>query len=314
MDSKQTYQRLQPIFDAIDKSVICQSVVDNGNNTYTFACKRTKWATIGHIVTIGLLDYIIIGVDFNVNITVSGASLPTVLTFDLYSGYFKHGTIRTVANEQNTIGLENDRLPLVYLRDTANDIIHLNIDDTVSVDADCELFFLTSCKYDDWTQSDADSKAILPMRAWVSEFIKSLSNSPYVQELTGTGNTSDYKIVGVSESQSGVDKNVFNEYLSGVRLRITVPFLKECDCCDLTPKDRRPAPGYVFDNLGNVLAILYSNDTYTVIPSGGDVEIIDQDSNVIATISAPGQYQVTVFDGVVDTIDNNVTTILDNII
>lgn len=51
-------------------------------------------------------------------------------------------------------------------------------------------------------------------------------------------------------------------------------------------------------------------------PQLGDflVEIKDQDGNIIQSFSTSGQYIVTVLSGIKDTLTNNVTTILDNII
>jgi hypothetical protein len=44
---------------------------------------------------------------------------------------------------------------------------------------------------------------------------------------------------------------------------------------------------------------------------GGDVEIIDQDLNIIATVTAPAQYQVEVLTEITDDEDLNTSTIID---
>jgi len=49
-------------------------------------------------------------------------------------------------------------------------------------------------------------------------------------------------------------------------------------------------------------------------PQQFTVEIKDQDGNIIETFTSSGEYFVTLFSGVSDTITNNVTTILDDII
>ena len=109
MNKQQTYTRLLPVFARMNKSLTCTAMTDNGNDTYTFDCDYTKWAISGHNVTILGNSYTITEVDPNVSITVSGTIVPTVLTFDLYAGYFKHGMVKKVAEEIGTKNFQNDR-------------------------------------------------------------------------------------------------------------------------------------------------------------------------------------------------------------
>lgn len=314
MNTKQTFERLQPVINSMDKSIICQSVVDNGNGTYTFACNRTKWAIKGYPVSIGGNDYQITNVSYNDSITVSGTILPVVLTFDLYAPFFKHGTIKTVAKELTEKKSYKDKLPLIFLHETVQENVHFNTEDALDYESDCRIYFLTDCNYSDWTQIDGDTLAIKPMRALCNEFIKALAQSQYVAELETVGQVLNHNIFGTYDS-NGITKNIFNEYLSGVQLRISIPFQKECECCDIADLDNRPAPAYVLDPSGNVLAILYSNEIYVATGIGcEDVTIKDQDGNTLTTVASGGDYTVTVLTTIKDTIINNVTTITDNII
>jgi hypothetical protein len=313
MNLNQTYDRLLPIIAQIDKSIIAQSVTDNGNSTYTFLVAKTKWATKGFNINVLTDSYLITDVIFNQSITVKGSVLPSVLTFDLYAPIFKHGTVKTVASELNNLPSLSDRLPLIFLQEIVQEQYHFDQIDAIDTDADVRLTFLIDTNFEDWIQTDADTLAIKPMRALCNEFIKVLANNQYVAELTGIGNVRNYKNFG-SYDDKGVIKNLFNEFLSGVQLRITIPFFKECDCCDDSTLDNRPAPGYVIDPLGNILAVLYSNEYYT--STGGtceDVSIIDQNDNIIATVQSGGTYPVTVLTTIRDTIDANTSTIIDNL-
>ncbi len=312
MNSKQTYEKLLPIFSAMDKSVICQSVIDNGNNTYTFACNRTRWACKGYDISILGNSYTIISVVYNVSITVSGSVLPLALTFDLYAGFFKHGTIRVVANELLRVPNYKNRLPLTFLHEVVTETVHFDPLDALDSESDVRIFFLTDCDYKNWTQLDGDTLAIAPMRCFANEFIKCLSNSQYIAPLKSTGTIRSYNIFGNADD-NGVNKNIFNEFLSGVELKISIPFLKDCDCCTLDELNNRPAPGYVIDGSGNIVAVLYSNEYYTVTGTGGNVNILDQDNNVIDTVTAPGDYHVTVLTKIKDNIVGNSTTIIDNL-
>lgn len=283
MDTKQVYDRLLPVVAQIDKSVTCQSVTDNLNGTYTLLCKRTKWALVGFDITIGLETYRIESVSYNVSITVSGSVLPTVLTFDLYAPKFKHGTIRKVAIELNELLSFRDKTPLIFLHEIVEESEHFDVLDAIDIDADTRLYFLANTNFEDFTQLQGDD-IVQAMRSLASEFTISLSVSQYVSDLKGIGTTRNHNLFG-SYSANGVEKNIFNEALAGVEKRITIPFLKNCDCCDIPLLDRRAAPGYVYDQFGNVLAVLYSNETYSV----------------------------TVLTEIVDTIDDNIATVVDNL-
>jgi len=45
--------------------------------------------------------------------------------------------------------------------------------------------------------------------------------------------------------------------------------------------------------------------------AGGSVDIIDQNSNIITSVAAPGSYQVEVLNEIVDDPDLNTTAIID---
>lgn len=315
MSNNITYKRLLPIVNAMDKTIICQSVVTNPDGTFTMACNYTKWLTAGFDVTIGLNDYKIVDFECNEWIKLTGSVEPTQLTFNAYPLIFKHGTIKKVASELNQQLSFKDRTPLLFLHDITDEKIHFDELDVVDNDVDCRLYFLTDCNFADWNINDGDDKGVMPMRNACKEFIKALSISQYVSDLTGTGIVKNYNVFG-NYDDKGVIKNIFNEYLSGVQLRITIPFLKECECCEDVTLDNRAAPAYVYDSLGNILAVLYSNDIY--ISLGGTCEPVTikdvETGEVITTIAAGGEYEVEQLTNIIDTIDNNSVTIIDPII
>jgi hypothetical protein len=309
-----TYSRLLPIINSIDKSVVCQSVTDNTDGTYTFLCKDTGYLTSGFTVTIGLVDYFITDFDCNVSFTVSGASLPTQLTFDLYAPKFKHGTITKVASELKELTELSDRLPLIFLHEIIEEKRHLSELDIVDSDNDVRLYFLIDCNFADWTQLQGDSKGVQPMRNLTNRFIKALAESPYVGELNGIGSIKNYNVFG-NTTDNGVTKNIFAEYLSGTQLKITISFLKDCDCCDGTDLINKSAPAYVYDGSGNVLAVLYSNEIYVSTGSGGVVTIKDINTGAtITTVNAGDIYEVEQLTQIVDTVFSNTITIIDPII
>jgi hypothetical protein len=313
MLKSQTYDKLKVIIDQIDKSVICQSVANNGDGTYTFACNYTKWLTAGYDITIGLGTYTIVSFVCNESITVSGVSLPTVLTFDLYPLIFKHGTIKKASTELDSMTDFKGKVPLVFLHEISEEKIHLDPIDAIDNDVDVNMYFLTDCDFANWNQLQGDTLGIQPMRNAVNEFIKCLSVSQYVADLTGIGTVKNQNVFGNMDA-NGTIKNIFNMPLTGVKLKIGIPFLKDCECCENGTLDNRPAPGYVYDQLGSLLAVLYSNMTYTTGTPCAGVTIIDQYGNILTTVISGGNYNVEVLEEIEDTIDNNTTTIIDPII
>lgn len=313
MNTEQVYERLVPVIGAIDKAVTCQSFVTNANGTYTMASKTTKWALPGFDVTILNDIYRIVSVIPDVSITVSGPVPPAVLTFDLYAPKFKHGSMISVAAELSAIQAQADRMPLIWLQDITEEKLHLDIMDSVDTDADCRLHFLCPANFQNWTIEDGDQFGIKPMRSLWNEVLKALSKSPAIGELTGVANIRAYNNFG-TVNEKGAIRHIFNEPLCGIMSRITIPFDRDCDCCEAGQLDIRPAPGYVLDQAGNILAILYSNEKYTVTPPAcAGVDIEDQAGNIIATVPSGGSYQVTVLDKIVDTITANSAVIIDNI-
>jgi hypothetical protein len=308
----QTYNRLLPIVNSMDKSVICQSVIDNSNGTYTFLCNDTKWLTVGYSLTIGLNTYIVKSFECNESITVSGSTIPLQLTFDLYAPFFKHGTITKVASELSMKQSFKDKLPLIFLHEITEERIHFDQLESVDVDTDVRLYFLTDCDYRNWTQLQGDTQGVQPMRNLCNEFIKALVRSQSVAEMTGIGTIKNYNIFG-NYNDNGVVKNIFNEYLSGVQLKVSIPFLNDFECCDGEQLDWRPAPAYVYDRFGSIIAVLYSNEIFVTTMPEQSVNIIDKyTGEILATVSG-GDYEVEVLRVIRDTLNDNQTTIINPI-
>lgn len=66
-----------------------------------------------------------------------------------------------------------------------------------------------------------------------------------------------------------------------------------------TPPQENPA-AFIFSIPNTLIEIIES----------GDVLIKDQNGNTIATVAAPGEYEVEVLEEIVDTIDSNTITII----
>ena len=164
MKNKQTYDLLKPIVDTIDKAIVCQTLTDNGNGTYTFTCNNTKWLTKGYSFTVITDVYKVVSIVPNVSITVSGSTLPLAKTFDIYLPYFIHGTvIATNAELQNTAN-SIDKLPFIWLKEVTKETVSVDELDSLDRVSECDLYFMVDCDFSNWKTTDHDLNAIQPMR------------------------------------------------------------------------------------------------------------------------------------------------------
>lgn len=229
MRNKQTYDILLPMVNSIDKSIVCQSLVDNGNGTYTFACNNTKWLTYGYSFIIIADVYKIISVTPNISITVSGLTPPLALIFNIYSPFFIHGTvIATNAELQNTAN-SIDKLPMIWLHEVTKETV--SVDESSALDrvSDCDFYFMVDCDFTNWRTIDHDLNAIQPMRNLINEFIKTITNSSGIGTLSQDYTVTNHARWGTYVTDSGHTKGIFNDHLSGCNLKIQIPFLKG-DC------------------------------------------------------------------------------------
>jgi len=205
-----------------------QSLVDNGDNTYTLNTTDTlylqecfKFDVLGTI-------YEVMEVKQCESITLKGNIAPP-LTFKPYQIHYFFGKIRETNTEmqlsQNDV---SERTPFVYLLEKLKDKF---FDESSSIERETpiRLFFLTQSNYSDWKQSDHHEKAVIPMRNLLYKFIDFINNSKKI------GNFEQYEVedcvnFGIYKTDKGNEQLYFNDFLSGCMLEITLPILKSLNC------------------------------------------------------------------------------------
>jgi hypothetical protein len=85
--------------------------------------------------------------------------------------------------------------------------------------------------FQNWNTDDHYSNAIIPMRNLCFAFIEEVNNSFMFSDFT------DYNLInhvkfGVFTDNKGHTNNFFNENLSGVEMRVTLPVYKNIACSD----------------------------------------------------------------------------------
>lgn len=229
----ETVDIIYDVVNAINKKIIIDSIVDNLDGTYTISTENTKWCQETFKINIGGNDYKVLIVDKDKEIVVSGATLPTGTSFDLYEPTYYHGTVINV-NKEMKMGANAhnlySRTPFIYLKELLKDSYNSSYNDSpIEKESDLVILFLTQCKYQDWNTIDHYSKSIAPMRALVEGFLSSLRKNINV------GKFQAYDIInhvnfGVYTTDKGNTKSIFNEHLSGCELNIKIPITRQKNC------------------------------------------------------------------------------------
>lgn len=235
--AKSTYELLEPIIQAIKKTIVIDSVVNNGGGSYTLNVCNTLWATQGFPLTIQGNSYVITAVVPNVSITVKGLVVPVSGTFDLYAPKFYHGSISVVEGELNQSVNSNklsiDKMPMIWLHEPVDEENDPNTENAIVRKSRCELYFLIDANFAQWTQDDHYKQAIKPMRQLIMAFFEALKNSSAVEyDLIGLFPTMDLPRFGRYTAYSGAKKAIFAQYeMSGTKLTITIPFIRNNENC-----------------------------------------------------------------------------------
>ena len=239
---KSTYELLIPVIAAIVGTVGISGVVDNGvdpvlGHTYTLSVCNSGWATKGFPLTIQGSQYLITNVEPNISITVSGTVLPTVGAFELYRPKFYHGTVNStatdLARDVNNGQMGVDKLPMIWLREPLESVVSLQDFDAVLRTSQCDLYFAISEDFAQYTNDDRFTYAVKPMKQLAQAFIDALNLSGVVDptNLKSLSET-EYAILGTVMQKDGSSKNVFNMNLSGYKMSISIPFVRnQGNCC-----------------------------------------------------------------------------------
>jgi hypothetical protein len=223
----ETYDLLKPIVESLNKTIEVTNVTTVGSDYKIFSCD-TKWLTLGYTVTINSVDYLVIDIQPNEWVLLSGSIQPPVENFDLYPLYFHHNTILEQNTVMGRVEQSKDKLPLIYLHDITREKYFIANDTLIERESDCDLYFLVDADFEQWTTEQHHKYAILPMRNTLFQLVDLLINYKY------TDLQSDYEVYNHARfgvyTDRGNTKRMFNDDLSGVQLKITISFLDKLSC------------------------------------------------------------------------------------
>lgn len=206
---------------------------------YTLRCSNIYHAQNGFDVVIGGNNFRITAFDQSTEtITVAGSgTINPGDTFEMYDVKFFHGT--PVATGLELQDLDNSpvdnaqqKTPMIWLWENFKENV---VDDYTPLgrDIDCDLYFLTQADAEAWKTQDFYDKAIKPMRRLVDLFQDAIkadrgtffaSELPYIVE--------HYSKFGVYIREKGSNKNIMQDKLSGVGIKIRLKLYNTRENCE----------------------------------------------------------------------------------
>ena len=218
------------IVAAINNTFIVKTITDNGDGTYTITTNDTLHLQEGYPLTIDSNDYEIVTIVKDTSIKISGSVLPTVTSFEVYAPVYYHGTVIKVKSEiKNKTENVLARTPFIYLRELIEEDVNSKYSNSpIEKTADLQILFLTNCNYVDWKIDDHYEKAIAQMKNLVDRFMLAVYADVRIGEFESYKLTNHVNF-GVYVTNEGSRKSVFNDNLTGIEMKISLPFLKQ-DC------------------------------------------------------------------------------------
>lgn len=141
----------------------------------------------------------------------------------------KHGTIIDGNIQLTTIKDGEDKYPLIFQHEITRETFFNDKRNKLERESEVDLFFLCVADFKEWQIAEHNKFAIKPMRELALKFIEELKTSNGIGEFD-TFEILDHVKFGVYTSEKGHTERIFNDNLSGVQLRMTIPFLKTCGC------------------------------------------------------------------------------------
>lgn len=227
-----THRLIEEVIEEMDTTIIVKSVTITGDTSRVYAC-NTLWITEGETHEIDGFDYRVTAISPNewIDFYSTDATI-SVDEFDIQLPKFFYGTIRSAATELNEINLGWSKLPMIYLHDPVEETPGNDLS-IVDRESDVDLYFMAQNNIERWTNEQHEDLAVVPMRNMVDKFMECLRSGKFALDPNeGYGERIYNRVRWGEEEKSGYNNQIFRENVSGVQLRITIPFLKSfaCNC------------------------------------------------------------------------------------
>jgi len=212
-------------------TITITSNVDNGSGKHELFMDNTYYLTVDKLIEIDSNKYRVTEVIFNTSIKVKpdGHQLPIIVTtFELPAPLFFHGTIKSTEREISaTTESQPSTYPIVYLLEEIEEEFENRKSVLLERNSTITLFFLT--RYDPEKKSlnpNLLQDILKPLSNLDGEFIEVLEKERGIAQLEGTRRRTNIARFAFT-NRAGEEEYIFSDYLSGVRLIITLP-IKKC--------------------------------------------------------------------------------------
>ena len=234
----ETVDIINTIVSGINKTFTAKNIVDNGDGTYTLNTCDTLYLQEKFILSIDSIDYLIETIGRDSFIKISGPTLPTLLTFEIYSAHYFHGTVIKTKNEIEVVRDMDGNgqlaiVPFIYLKEILSDTnFREGNGSPFSKESDLQLFYMTSSNFTDWKTTDHYEKSIVPMNRLVELFLDSAERSGLVGDFFDDPDTTTPRVNFGVNTVNGNTKALFVDQLSGIQQKIKLKFYKQsCKNC-----------------------------------------------------------------------------------
>jgi hypothetical protein len=223
---KLTVDIMEDFINSLDLNGVVSAFSDDGIHT-TIQVGKTYHARTGMLLNIDGSQYPIVSVIDNASITVEGVIVnPQV--YSVPNPFYFHGT-PIMTNANHISGAKgSDKLPMVYLYEILREVDQPE-DSRIVREADLRLFFLDEANLNEWTTDDHYSRRIKGLNNLVDQFIESAIQYTCCFYLYETPFTRvNHANWGVYLDNKGHERKIFDDDLSGVELRFTLP-IRNCN-------------------------------------------------------------------------------------
>lgn len=247
---KLTVDILQEIVAALDGTVTTVSyegvpeVDPYGRNIYTINVVCSKWTTPSTIVSMqthatqtGIReDFCVLEVSkTQVKVRDINPGQPSpfvsagsnIITFPSPTLHYKHGTVIDTNDELVKIDDSTNKFPLVYVNEPFTETFNRDPESAVDRTSPLRIFFLSNFDVQDWNTDDHYKQVIQSMNNLADEFITYFRTAAGYGIIT-TEQRTNHVNLSVQRTLKGQETQVFDDYLSGVEIRFTLPIKNNC--------------------------------------------------------------------------------------
>ena len=226
----ETVDIVESLVNSINLTFTATSIVDLTGGFYQlFTCNTLHLQACNFTLSIDGNDYYITEVIKDTSITISGPTLPTSLSFQVYAPFYFHGTILATKNETDNIMDSVDKTPMVFLLETIRDEFK-GVEDMTDRISPLRMFFLTQSDWQDNSTDDHYTNAIEPMRNLVYNFLDVLKGSRIINNF----NQLEYTIINhtlfAEYIKGSYGPAIFDSNLTGCELQFNLEVRKNFEC------------------------------------------------------------------------------------